>query len=165
MRWPAPGRDRRQAKPSGPSLAAQNDCDPMVAMPLARPDFSEPLLAPKRSAAPTPFQPLDADVLNASIPAFYIGCDKDGFWLARDAKGRLGGLFLLQSSAVAFARRRAWPSGCATVFSSEVVELDVENQSNPLIEYLRPVMRLLMQGLHRISALASAFFDFVGGRS
>jgi hypothetical protein len=40
----------------------------------------------------------------------------------------------------------------------------VENQGNPLIEYLRPVMRLLMQGLHRIPALASAFFDFVGGR-
>jgi hypothetical protein len=77
----------------------------MTAMPLTRAHFQEAQVS-KRSAASTPFQPLDADVLNASIPAFYIGCDKDGFWLARDAKGRVGGLFLLQSSAVAFARRR-----------------------------------------------------------
>jgi hypothetical protein len=123
----------------------------MVAMPLARPDFSEPLLAPKRSAAPTPFQPLDADVLNASIPLFFVARDKDGFWLARAASGRVGGLFLLRRSAMAFARRRTWPSGCATVISSEVLELDVQNQGNPLIEYLRPLKRFLMRGLRRMA--------------
>jgi hypothetical protein len=119
----------------------------MIAMPLTCPDLPQ---VPKRSAAPMPFQPLDADILNASIPAFFIGRDQDGFWLARDSKGRVGGLFLLESSAVAFARRHAWPSGCATVFSSELLELDLENQGNPLINYLRPLQRLVRRGLHRI---------------
>jgi hypothetical protein len=121
----------------------------MTAMPLTCPDLSEPQSA-KRSTVPTPYQPLDPDILNASIPAFFIGRDKDGFWLARDSKGRVGGLFLLESSALAFARRHAWSSGCATVLSSELLELDLENQGNPLINYLRPLQRLMRRGLHRI---------------
>jgi hypothetical protein len=125
----------------------------MAAMPLTRSNVSEAAPAPKASTTVTPFQPLDADILNASIPAFFIGRDKDGFWLARDAKGRVGGLFLLESSALAFARRHAWPSGCATVLSSEVLELDVENQGNPLIDYLRPLMRLAKSGFRRMAAL------------
>ena len=120
----------------------------MIAMPLTYPDISEPQ-SPKRSTVPTPYQPLDPAILNASIPAFFIGRDRDGFWLARDTKERVGGLFLLESSARAFARRRAWPSPCATVFSSEVLELDVENRGNPLIDHLRPLMR----GLRRMAAL------------
>ena len=122
-------------------------------MPLTCSNVSEAAPAQKVSTTVTPFQPLDADILNASIPAFFIGRDKDGFWLARDSKGRAGGLFLLESSALAFARRRAWPSGCATVFSSEVLELDVENQGNPLIDHLRPLMRLANRGLRRMGAL------------
>jgi hypothetical protein len=125
----------------------------MTAMPLTCSNVSEAAPAPKASTTVTPFQPLDADILNASIPAFFIGRDKDGFWLARDSKGRAGGLFLLESSALAFARRHAWPSGCATVFSSEVLELDVENQGNPLIDHLRPLMRLANRGLRRMGAL------------
>ena len=119
----------------------------MIAMPLTCPDLPQ---VPKRSAAPMPFQPLDADILNASIPAFFIGRDRDGFWVARDVSGRVGGLFLLESSAAAFARRHAWPSGCATVFSSELLELDLENEGNPLINYLRPLQRLMRRGLDRI---------------
>jgi hypothetical protein len=125
----------------------------MTAMPLTCSNVSEAAPAQKVSTAVTPFQPLDADILNASIPAFFIGRDKDGFWLARDSKGRAGGLFLLESSALAFARRHAWPSGCATVFSFEVLELDVENQGNPLIDHLRPLMRLANRGLRRMGAL------------
>jgi hypothetical protein len=134
----------------------------MTALPLTSSHLHEAQV-PKHPTPP-PFQPLDASVLNASIPLFFVARDKDGFWLARDAGGRVGGLFLLQRSAMAFARRHAWPSGCATVFSSEILELDVENQGNPLIEYLRALMRLLMRGLHRISALASALVDFVARR-
>ena len=125
----------------------------MTAMPLTCSNVSEAAPAQKVSTTVTPFQPLDADILNASIPAFFIGRDKDGFWLARDSKGRAGGLFLLESSAQAFARRHAWPSGCATVFSFEVLELDVENQGNPLIDHLRPLMRLANRGLRRMGAL------------
>jgi hypothetical protein len=115
----------------------------MKAMPLTYPNFTEPQ-APKRATVPTPFQPLDPSVLNASIPAFFIGRDKDGFWQARDSKGKTGGIFLLESSALAFARRHCWPSGCATIFPSEPFELDVANQGNPLIPFLRPLMRLAM---------------------
>ena len=124
----------------------------MTAMPLTSSHLHEAQV-PKRPAAPMPFQPLDADVLNASIPAFYIGRDKDGFWLARDTRGRVGGIFLFESSALAFARRHAWPSGCATIHPSERFELDVENQGNALIMQLRPLMRLAMRGLRRMAAL------------
>ena len=74
----------------------------MIAMPLTYPNVGESQ-TPKRLALPTPFQPLDPGVLNASIPAFFIGQDSDGFWLARDVKGENGGVFLLRSSALAFA--------------------------------------------------------------
>ena len=136
----------------------------MTAMPLTCSNVSEAASAPKGLTPVTPFQPLDADILNASIPAFFIGRDKDGFWLARDSKGRAGGLFLFESSALAFARRHAWPSGCATVFSSELLELDLENQGNPLIDYLRPIMRLGMHGLHQIGAWTAALADSIKRR-
>jgi hypothetical protein len=107
-------------------------------------------LAPDQPAtATTPFQPLDPGIVNASIPAFFIGRNKEGFWLARDARGQIGGIFLLESSALAFARRNSRPSGCATIFPSERFELDLENQGNPLIAYLRPLMRLAVNARRR----------------
>jgi hypothetical protein len=114
--------------------------------------------------ATTSFQPLDPGILNASIPAFFIGRNKDGFWLARDAKGQIGGIFLFESSALSFARRSSWPSGCATIFPSERFELDLENQGNPLIIYLRPLMRLAMQIRQRTAALAGKIAEAVERR-
>ena len=128
----------------GPSPHCTPSTDTFIAMPHASPNFSEP----------PPFQLPDPGVLNASIPAFFIGCDKDGFWLARDAKGKTGGIFLLESSALAFARRHCAPSGCATIFPSERFELDLENQGNPLIVYLRPLKRLATQAWLRVADLA-----------
>jgi hypothetical protein len=61
----------------------------MTAMPLTCSNVSEAALAPKASITVTPFQPLEADILNASIPLFFIGRDKDGFWLAREVGGRV----------------------------------------------------------------------------
>jgi hypothetical protein len=126
----------------------------MIAMPLTYPDRSEQQ-ASNCSTATTPFQPLDPGILNAAIPAFFIGRNRDGFWLARDVKGKSGGIFLLESSALAFARRNTWPSGCATIFPSERFELDVENQGNPLIAYLRPLMRPAARGLQWMTALTA----------
>src|ERR1019366_118385 len=104
-------------------------------------DSQRASLAPDQSqTAATPFQPLDPGIVNASIPAFFIGRNKEGFWLARDVKGQIGGIFLLEGSALAFARRNSRPSGCATIFPSERFELDLENQGNPLIAYLRPLL-------------------------
>ena len=83
-----------------------------------------------------PFQPLDPDVLGESIPAFFIGRNEFGLWVAREAHGRTGGLFLFKSSAEEFARMASRPSPCALIFRSETFELDTENRGNPLIPQL-----------------------------
>jgi hypothetical protein len=138
MRWAAAQAEQ------GPSPQCTSSTDTFTTMPLASPNFSEL----------PPFQLLDPGVLNASIPAFFIGRAKDGFWVARDAKGQNGGIFLLESSALAFARRHCAPSGCATIFLSERFELDLENQGNPLIVCLRPLKRLATQAWLRVADLA-----------
>jgi hypothetical protein len=75
------------------------------------------------------FQPLDPGIVNEAIPAFFIGRNKEGFWVARDAKGRIGGIFLLENSALSFAKRNSRPAGCATIFPSERIELDLETEA------------------------------------
>src|SRR6202046_5414308 len=122
----------------------------MVAMSLAYPGFSKQL-ASTPTASPTCFQPLDPGVVNASIPTFFVGRNRDGFWIARDTKGENGGVFLFKSSALAFARRTSWPSGCATVFPSERFELDGENPGNPLVDYLKPLLRALIMLSDRVA--------------
>ena len=92
----------------------------------------------------TPFRPLDPSIVSDAIPAFFIGRNRDGFWVARDAKGRNGGIFLLKASAVSFARAQSGPAGCATIFPTDRFELDLKNNGNPLIPYLRPLMRLAL---------------------
>jgi hypothetical protein len=52
------------------------------------------------------FPTLDPSIVNAAIPTFYIGHNKAGFWVAREVKGRVGGIFLFKSSALSFAKRR-----------------------------------------------------------
>jgi hypothetical protein len=59
------------------------------------------------ATAPLQFQPLDPGIVSAAIPAFFIGRNKQGFWVARDAKGKFGGIFLLKDSALSFARRHS----------------------------------------------------------
>ncbi len=139
----------------------------MIAMSLMHQDLPKQPQAPaavpdgKRADVPSgkpaiasaPFQPLDPGVLNASIPAFVIGRNRDGFWLAREIRGRTGGIFLLRSSALAFARRNSFPLGCATIFPAERFELDLENRGNPLLAYLGPLMRLAMRGWDRMAIL------------
>lgn len=86
-----------------------------------------------RKAPAAQFRPIDPDVISDTIPAFFIGRNKAGFWVAREAHGCIGGLFLFKSSAVDFANRRSAPVRCALVFPSETFELDIENSGNPLI--------------------------------
>jgi len=100
------------------------------------------------------FQPLDPGVVSEAIPAFFIGRNKEGFWVARDVKGRIAGLFLLKNSALSFARRNSWPAGCATILLSERFELDLENKGNPLIAQLGLLIRFAMR--HRRRDMAEA---------
>jgi len=86
-------------------------------------------------------KPLDPDVVSASIPAFFIGRNKAGLWVAREANGRIGGLFLFKSSAVDFANRQSKPARCALVFPTDTFELDIENRGNPLIVLAARLLR------------------------
>jgi hypothetical protein len=114
----------------------------VIATPLTCPGFSGSQ-ALKPSTSPSCFQPLDPGIISASIPTFFVGRDRDGFWLARDLKGENGGIFLFKNSALAFARRASRPLGCATILLAERFELDVENQGNPLISCFKPLLRLI----------------------
>lgn len=82
------------------------------------------------------FEPLDPNAVNESIPAFFIGRNADGLWVAREAKGRIGGLFIRKRSAVSFAHQQGGAAGCAIIFPSKQIELDLENEGNPLVHYL-----------------------------
>jgi hypothetical protein len=83
----------------------------------------------------------DARVLSETIPLFFIGRNKNGLWVAREAEGRTGGVFLFKRSAVRFAAKTSAPAGCATMFLAERFELDVENQGNPLVTWLDAIRR------------------------
>ena len=61
---------------------------------------------------------------------FYIGRNKSGLWVVREAAGGSGGLFLLKQSAARFARAQCEPAGCAMMFPAEPFELDVESQGS-----------------------------------
>jgi len=127
----------------------------MIAVRTGRQPADEPAMAI------TEFRPLDPGIVNETIPAFFIGRNKDGFWVARDAGGRIGGIFLFENSALWFARRHSAPSGCATIFPSGRIELDLENNGNPLIQPLTRLMRLARR--YRQHA-AGAFPGALAGR-
>jgi hypothetical protein len=110
---------------------------------------AETLPAGKSPMVTAEFQPLEPGIVSEEIPAFFIGRNKEGFWIARDARGRIGGIFLLQNSAVSFAKRNSHSAGCATIFPSERLELDLENQGNPFVAQLRWFKRLAMWESHR----------------
>lgn len=111
-------------------------------------------LADEPAKATTEFQPLDPGVVSKTIPAFFIGRNTEGFWVARDAGGRIGGIFLFENSALWFARRHSLPNGCATIFPSDRIELDLENSGNPLVKPLGRLMRLTWRWQQRAAALA-----------
>src|ERR1700694_2595302 len=98
------------------------------------------------------FQPLDLGIVSDAIPAFFIGRNKEGFWVARDAHGQIGGIFLLENSALSFARENSHAAVCATIFPSKTIELDLENRGNPLVAQLGPLMRLTMRLRRRTAA-------------
>jgi hypothetical protein len=135
----------------------------MNAMPLTCPEFSPRqspgsstaaiqrdgrrsgiLPAGKPATVTAQFRPLDPGIVNETIPAFFIGRNKEGFWVARDVNGRIGGIFLLEHSAVSFAKRNSQPAGCATIYPSEGFELDLENSGNPFVVRLGSCARVAM---------------------
>jgi hypothetical protein len=107
------------------------------------------------------FRPLEPGIVSDEIPAFFIGRNKEGFWIARDAKGRIGGIFLLENSAVSFARTNSQPAGCVTIFPSERFELDLENRGNPLVAQLGWFRRLAMRSRQRMAGFIGTMTEAV----
>ncbi|MGA9009481.1 MAG: hypothetical protein WB495_21995 [Xanthobacteraceae bacterium] len=91
-------------------------------------------------------------VLSESIPLFYICQNNHGFWIARDAEGRAGGLFLRKESAFRFARRRSEPTGCAMMLLNAPIELDIENQGNRIAMPLGSAIDVMKQRAPRFAA-------------
>jgi hypothetical protein len=95
-------------------------------------------------------RPLDPDVVSTAIPAFFIGRNGAGLWVAREANERVGGLFLFKSSAVDFANRQSAPAHCALVFPTDTFELDVENRGNFLIVLAQRARQILARVAARL---------------
>ena len=104
MMKPLPQRDSARFPLRGFAFVAGNEHKVATAGP-----------APVAKFPPRP----DPRVLSTSIPLFFIGRNKYGFWVVRAAEGRTGGIFLLKRSALRFAAKNSAPAGCATMFLSE----------------------------------------------
>ena len=98
----------------------------------------------------------DSGIISEAIPLFFIGRNEDGFWMAREADGRIGGIFLRKQAALRFANRSAQPGGCATMFLPKRFELDVEDKGNPLVAHLAAAKRLVLQLAQRRAPWAVA---------
>jgi hypothetical protein len=109
-----------------------------------RPNNDRPRQRARGTIANFPRRP-DAGVLSKSIPLFFIGRNRNGLWVAREAECRTGGIFLLKQSALHFAQRKSAPVGCATMFLAEPIELDTENLGNPLVRWLDAALSRLNQ--------------------
>jgi hypothetical protein len=81
-------------------------------------------------AAKWPRRP-NPDILSHAIPLFFIARNRHGLWVAREADGRIGGMFIFRRSAHHFANKQAGVGGCATTQLSDIFELDTENGGNP----------------------------------
>jgi len=69
-------------------------------------------------------------IINETIPLFYIGRSRNGFWVAREENSQIGGRFFLRRSALRFASRNGGPAG--TMLLTRRFELDGANDGNPL---------------------------------
>lgn len=125
----------------------------MAAIALNSPDQA----AGGPAAVSEQFLPLDPGAVSDAIPAFFIGRNDEGFWVARDSKGRIGGLFLFETGARSFARRCSAPTGCATIYPSTAFELDLKDMGNPLVAPLLSLKRLARRAGQRLAALAGRY--------
>lgn len=99
------------------------------------------------------FQRPGPEVLSRVIPVVFIGRNRDGFWVARDAEGKFGGLFWRKGAALRFAKENVGPAGCAAVFPQACFELDLDNSGNPLLGRLESAKHLLMRWALRLTAI------------
>jgi hypothetical protein len=96
----------------------------------------------------------DPNVVSDAIPLVFIGRNKDGFWVARDADTKVGGLFLSKFGAERFAHRRKRLFAAATMVLPQGLELIGKNRGNPLVDYIAVVKRVAVRGLSGLVAPA-----------
>jgi hypothetical protein len=137
-------------QPTSPKPSRQTQC-PSTASVEQEQAHAECRPADEPARVIAQFQPLDPGIVSEAIPAFFIGRNREGFWVARDVNGRIGGIFLLEVSAQSFAKQISWPAGCATIYPSGTIELDLENSGNPLVAQLRSLKRLLARARRRMA--------------
>lgn len=82
----------------------------------------------------------DATVISEAIPLFYVSQNRSGFWLAREAEGRHGGLFVSKRSAVRFAQSRNRRLSCAIMILPAPIELDTPNQGSRTVACLAAIV-------------------------
>src|SRR5580704_11886768 len=117
-----------------------------------------PAYAGHRQGAPPPRRPFvvsttatqlprrpDASALSEAIPLFYIGRNKSGLWVVREAAAGSGGLFFLKQSAARFARQQSEPAGCAMMYLAEPFELDVDNQGSRFAGLLAAAYKIVVR--------------------
>ena len=97
----------------------------------------------------------DLTVLSETIPLFYIARNKHGFWVAREAEGRCGGVFLLRHSAVRFSRRQSAPAGCAMMFLGDAIELDIANEGSRLVEPVAAAIDVITRRTPRLASFVA----------
>jgi len=140
--FPRPHRRAPNSSAAAGRIRHDRETQPMAALPTA-------------TRLP---QPPDPSALSEAIPLFFIGRNKDGFWVARNADGSVGGIFLLKRSALRFANKNTEAGACATMFVSEGFELDIANKGNPLAIRLGAVSRFLFRLVQRLTSLAKRIF-------
>jgi hypothetical protein len=96
----------------------------------------------------------DPSIISEAIPLFYIFQNGVGFWVTREEKGHIGGIFVFRRSALRFAKCNSEPPGCATMLFSERFELDTENHGNPFVPELAVAKRVLGPITRRVVAFA-----------
>jgi hypothetical protein len=79
------------------------------------------------------FLPFDPGILNEATPALLVVRNQEGFWVARNAKGEFRGMFLLEQSAVSFARRHSRPVERTMASPSRPVQLDLKSNNSLLV--------------------------------
>src|SRR5262249_29784904 len=88
-----------------------------------------------------------------SIPLFFIGCNRSGFWVARESEGRSGGVFLFRQTAARFSRKKSSPPGCAIMLVEGPIELDLPNQGNRLVEPIGTIIDVIRRRAPFVASL------------
>jgi hypothetical protein len=132
MNRPFPHFDvARLSNPAGMLPAVSGSARRLDSNYAARPALNKVIDFPRRP---------DLTVLNETIPLFYIGQNRKGLWVVREAEGRSGGLFLFRRTAVRFAREQSEATGCGLMFLNKPLELDIENRGSDIVEPLAAAM-------------------------